>query len=62
MKAARALLCLGIVAGYITAGWAADEKKISIGISQIVEHPALDARGGDSSMLSGTEGMSRTKT
>jgi len=43
MKAARALLCLGIVAGYITAGWAADEKKISIGISQIVEHPALDA-------------------
>jgi putative ABC transport system substrate-binding protein len=43
MKAARALLCLGIVAGYITAGWAAGEKKITIGISQIVEHPALDA-------------------
>lgn len=34
---------LGLVAGFTAAGWCAEEKKITIGISQIVEHPALDA-------------------
>jgi putative ABC transport system substrate-binding protein len=43
MKTAKAILCLGIVLGFVTAGWAAEEKKLTIGISQIVEHPALDA-------------------
>jgi putative ABC transport system substrate-binding protein len=37
------MLCLGILIGFAAVGWAAEERKITIGISQIVEHPALDA-------------------
>lgn len=43
MRRAGAFLCLGILIGLAAVGWAAEEKKVTIGISQIVEHPALDA-------------------
>jgi putative ABC transport system substrate-binding protein len=43
MRTSRAVLCLGVLIGFASAGWATEGKKITIGISQIVEHPALDA-------------------
>lgn len=43
MRTIKTALCLGMMIGCAVMGWAAEEKKITIGISQIVEHPALDA-------------------
>lgn len=44
MKTWKTVVVLTLLAGFITsAAWAAEGKAVTIGIAQIVEHPALDA-------------------